>query len=229
MKVFVFLVSGLLKIDFSMRVFVFLASGIVEDGAVPVFSNEFTMFWRPEIKFQWESLSFWSQAYWKLIFQWKCVFFAVRAIENRFLNESLCFFGLRHCGRRCCALFSFEFVDFLRPEWFFQWESLFFWSQAYWKWIFQWASMFFLVSGLLKVDFSIRVFVSLVSGLLKIDYSMKVFAFVVSGLLKIVFSMRLFLFFVSGLLKIDFSMRACVFFSSGIVEDGAVPFFHLNL
>ena len=39
MKIFVFffLVSGLLKIDFSMKVFVFLASGIVEDCAVPFF------------------------------------------------------------------------------------------------------------------------------------------------------------------------------------------------
>ena len=52
MKVFVFLVSSLLQIDFSMRVFVFLASGIVEDGAVPVFSYEFTMFLGPELIFQ---------------------------------------------------------------------------------------------------------------------------------------------------------------------------------
>ena len=54
MKIFVFffLVSGLLKIDFSIRVFVFLASGIVEDGAVPVFTFEFIMFLRPELFFQ---------------------------------------------------------------------------------------------------------------------------------------------------------------------------------
>ena len=52
MRVFVFWVSGLLKIDFSMRVFVFLASAIVEDGAVPVFSYEFTVFLRPELIFQ---------------------------------------------------------------------------------------------------------------------------------------------------------------------------------
>ena len=41
MKVFVFLVSGLLKIDFSMRVFVFLVPGIVEDGAVHFFHINF--------------------------------------------------------------------------------------------------------------------------------------------------------------------------------------------
>ena len=52
MKVFVFLVSGLLKIDFSMRVFAFLASGIVEDGAVHFFLIEFVDFLRPELFFQ---------------------------------------------------------------------------------------------------------------------------------------------------------------------------------
>ena len=39
MRVFVFLVSGGLKFDFSMKVFVFLVSGIVEDGAVPFLEN----------------------------------------------------------------------------------------------------------------------------------------------------------------------------------------------
>ena len=52
MRVFVFLISGLLEIDFSMRIFVFLASGIVEDGAVPVFSFEFIMCLGPELLFQ---------------------------------------------------------------------------------------------------------------------------------------------------------------------------------
>ena len=52
MRAFFFLVSGLLKINFSMRVFVFLASAIVEDGAVPVFSYEFRVFLRPELIFQ---------------------------------------------------------------------------------------------------------------------------------------------------------------------------------
>ena len=46
-RVFVFLVSGLLKIDFSMRVFVFLASGIVEDGALLFFYLNLQCFWDP--------------------------------------------------------------------------------------------------------------------------------------------------------------------------------------
>ena len=46
-RVFVFLVSGLLKIDFSMRVFVFLASGIVEDGALLFFHLNLQCFWDP--------------------------------------------------------------------------------------------------------------------------------------------------------------------------------------
>ena len=52
MRVFVFLVSGLLKIDFSMRVFVFLVSGIVEDGAVLFFQLNFVEFLKTELFFQ---------------------------------------------------------------------------------------------------------------------------------------------------------------------------------
>ena len=148
--------------------------------------------------FQWESLFFCSEAYWffsmrvfvflvSLIFQWECLFFGVRAIENRFFNESLCFFGLRHCGRRCCALFSFEFVDFLRPESVFKWECLFFWSQAFWKLIFHWERVFFFLRHCgrrccalffiwicrvfkNRIVFSMKVFVFLVWGILKIDF-----------------------------------------------------------
>ena len=43
------------------------------------------------------------------------------------------------------------------------------------------------------------------------------------------FSMKVFVFLVSGLLKNDFSMRVFAFLRSGIVEDGAVPFFNVNL
>ena len=53
--------------------------------------------------------------------------------RNCFFNESVCFFGLRHFVRRCCAVFSYEFVVFLRPELFFQWECLLFWPQAFCK------------------------------------------------------------------------------------------------
>ena len=44
MTLFVFLVSGLLKIDFLMRVFAFLVSGIVEDGAVHFFHLNLKIF-----------------------------------------------------------------------------------------------------------------------------------------------------------------------------------------
>ena len=67
--------------------------------------------------FQWECF-FCRKANWKWIFQWQCLFFGLRPIENGFFNESVCLFGLRHCGRRCCALFSFQFVNFWRPELF---------------------------------------------------------------------------------------------------------------
>ena len=30
------------------------------------------------------------------------------------------FFAFRHFVRRCCAVFSYEFIGFLRPELFFQ-------------------------------------------------------------------------------------------------------------
>ena len=53
--------------------------------------------------------------------------------------------------------------------------------------------------------------------------------FLVSGLLKMYFSMKVFVFLVSSLVKMDFSMRMFVVLVLGIVEDGAVPFFHLNL
>ena len=113
----------------------FLVSGIVEDGAVPFFTFEFKMFLRPELffneslcffvsgllkmDFSMRVFVFWSEAYWffwmlvfvflvsgllKIVVSMR-VFFGVKAIENWFFNESLCFFGLRHCGRRCCAFF----------------------------------------------------------------------------------------------------------------------------
>ena len=126
---------------FSMRVFVFWSQAYWklffndEDGAVPFFKWIFWLFFRTRIVFQWESLFVWFQHYWKTIFnesvffcrkanwkwifQWQCLFFGLRPIENWFFNESVCLFGLRHCGRRCCALFSFQFVNFWRPELFF--------------------------------------------------------------------------------------------------------------
>ena len=74
-----FLVSGLLKTDFWMKVFAFLVSGIVEDGAVHFFHMNLQCFLGPELIFQWESLFFWSQAYWNLIFRWESLFFWAKA------------------------------------------------------------------------------------------------------------------------------------------------------
>ena len=105
------------------------------------------------------------------------VFLGLRPIENWFFNESVGFFWVQPLWKTVLCLFLNEFKVFLRPElifqweslffWFqaywkliFRWESLFFWSKAYWKLIFQWESLFFWVSGLLKIHFSMRVFVS---------------------------------------------------------------------
>ena len=115
-----------------IMMFVFLASGIVEDGAVPVFSFEFTMFVRPELIFQWESL-----------------FFVLKHIENWFFNESLCFFGFSTIE----SWFLNESLVFWCQaywKWIFQWKCLFFWSKAFWKWIFQWDCLFFWPQALWK-------------------------------------------------------------------------------
>ena len=168
MRLFVFLFWGILKRDFWMRIFVFLVSALLN------------------IDFWMRVFVFWCQAYWKLIFQWKCLFFGFRPIENCFFNENLCFLGLRHCGRRCCALFPNEFTMLLAPALFLQWECLFFGLRPIENRIFE-ENLCFLVSDLLKMDFSMRVFVFLVKGLLKIVFSLKVFVF---GS----FSMRVFVF-----------------------------------
>ena len=205
MKVFVFLVSGLLKIDVSMKVFVFFGS---------------QAYWK--LIFQWESLFFWSQAYWKLIFQSESLFFWFLLKID--FSMSLCFFGLRHCGRRRCALFHMNFNVFKAR-------------------IVTMKSLFF-VWALLKMHFSMRVFVFLTSGLLKMVFSMRVFAFWCQAYWKwclndsvcgfglrhcgrrccALFSFEfskfsgdeLFFneslcFLVSGLLKINFSMKVFVF------------------
>ena len=50
-----------------------------------------------------------------------------------FFNESVCFFGFRHFGRRFCGLFSYEFISFFETELFFNQSVVFFWLQAFWK------------------------------------------------------------------------------------------------
>ena len=62
----------------------------------------------------------------------------------------------------------------------------------------------------------------------KLIFQWKSWFLVVSGLLKIDFSMRIFLFGLRPIENVFFSESVCFFVVSGIVEDGAVPFFHLN-
>ena len=135
MRVFVFLFWGILKMDFSMGVFVSLVSALLK------------------IDFWMKVFVFWCQAYWKLIFQWKCLFFGFRPIENCFFNESLCFLGLRHCGRRCCARFFKWIYNVFRTRINFSMRVFVFWSQAYWKWIFQWEYLFFWPKAYWKLIF----------------------------------------------------------------------------
>ena len=57
-----------------------------------------------------ESLFFGLRPIENVFFNESVCFFGLKPSENGFFNENVCCFGLRHCGRRCCALFSFEFV-----------------------------------------------------------------------------------------------------------------------
>ena len=156
-----------LKIDFSMKVlvsfglrpiencffkglFVFWASGIVEDGAVPVFLKWIYSVFKTWITFSVRVFCFGLRLIENAFFNESVCFFGLKPIENGFFNESVCFFGLRHCGRRRCAIFSFEFVNFLRPELFFN-ESLCFLSfRAIENWFFNESICFF---GLRPFDF----------------------------------------------------------------------------
>ena len=52
--------------------------------------------------------------------------------QNCFFNESVCFFGFRHFGRRFCGLFSYDFIISWKQS-VFQWECSFFLLQAFWK------------------------------------------------------------------------------------------------
>ena len=208
--------------------FVFLAAGIVEDGAVPVFSFEFTMFVRPEIIFQWESLFFCFQAYWKWIFQWESLFlwfqhywnwflneslcfFGVKPIENGFFNESVCFFGLRPFENG----FFNETVCFFglrhcgrRCCALFPCEFTMFLGPAL---FFQWECLFFWPQALWKTvlgPFFLKWIYSAFRT--RINFSMRVF-FLVSSLLKI--SMKVFVFLGQAYWKWIFQWE-CLFFWS---------------
>ena len=143
----------------------FLASGIVEDGAVPVFSFEFTMFVRPELIFQWESL-----------------FFVLKHIETWFFNESLCFFGFSTIE----SWFLNESLVFWCQaywKWIFQWKCLFFGLRPFENGFFNETVCFF---GLRHCGRRCSCFLKWIYSVFKtwINFSMRVFVFLVSGLLK---------------------------------------------
>ena len=211
MRVFVFLVSGLLKMDFFNESVCFFCLKPIENG----FFHESVSFFRLRPIQNWffnESVCFLVSGIVEdgpaLFFQWESLFFGPRPIENVFEWQCL-FFGLRHCGRRCCAIFLNEFLLFLGPELFFNERlCLFGFSTIERRFSMR---VFFCRQSELKVDFSMKVFLFFVSGLFKIDFSMRVFVSLASGIVedgavhfftwickflktRIVFLMRVFVF-----------------------------------
>ena len=126
------------------------------------------------------------------------------------------FFGLRHCGRRCCAIFVKEFWLFLGPELFFN-ESLCLFGFSTIERRFS-MRVFFLVAKRIESGFFNDSVCFLVSGLLKIDFWMKVFAFLVSGIVEdgAVHFFHLIFFF-------NF-WRPELFFNEGLCFFGFRPF-----
>ena len=95
-----------------MRVFVLLASGILEDGSVAFFHLNLKLF-SNRIVFSMTVVVFWLQTFWKTVLG---PFFHMNLYaflkQMCFFNESVCFFGFRHFGRRFCGIFSYEFISF---------------------------------------------------------------------------------------------------------------------
>ena len=102
---------------------------------------------------------------------------------------------LRHFVRRCCAVFSYEFIWFLRPELFFQWECLFFFGLGHFvrrccavfsyefigflrpELFFQWECLFFWLQAFCKMVLC-RFFIWIYSVFkTRIVFSMRVFVF----------------------------------------------------
>ena len=145
------------------------------------------------------------------------------------MNECVCFFGLRHCGRRRRAFFSYECIVFWGPELFFQWEALFFRFRPIENG-FSMSIFVFLVPALLKIDFSMRVYVFWSQAYKKMFLNESVcffgvrhcgrravrffwFEFIMFLGHELFFSMKVFVFLVAMLLNIHFSMRVLVFLS----------------
>ena len=114
-------------------------------------------------------------------------------------NESVCFLGFRHFVRRCCAVFSYEFIGFLRPELFFQWECLFFWLEAFCKTVpfrfFIWIYRVFKA----RIVFSMNVFV-FIGFRHFVGQCCALFSYEFIGFFKarIVFSMRVYVFWLQA-------------------------------
>ena len=85
------------------------------------------------------------------------VFFGVRSIEKCFFNESVCFFGFRHCGRRCCACFFICIYHVFRTWIGFSMRVfVFFGLRPIENWFFD-EGVCFLASGIVE-DGAVRVF-----------------------------------------------------------------------
>ena len=114
--------------------------------------------------------------------------------------ESVCFFGFRHFVRRCCAVFSYEFIGLLKLELFFNEGVCFFGFRHFvrrccavfsYEFIgflrpelfFQWECLFFWLQAFCKTALC-RFFIWIYRVFkARIVFSMSVFVFLVSGIL----------------------------------------------
>ena len=132
-----------------------------------------------------DSLSFFfTQAYWKLIYQWECLFFWSQALWKTVL-----------------CLFWYKFKVFWGPALFFQWESLFFGPRP--------IENCFLMTKTVLCHFLNEFFDCFLGPELFFNESLCLFGF---STIERRFSMRVF-FLSQSELKVDFSMTVFVFWS----------------
>ena len=179
-----------------------------------VFSYEFIGLLRPELFFQWERLFFWLQAFCKTVlcrfFKWIYKVFKDRMV---FSMRVFVFFGFRHFVRRCCAVFSYEFIGFLRPELFFQWECWFLWLQAFCKTVLRRFFLWIYKVFKARMVFSKRVFVFWFQAFCKTVLCRLFIRIYRVFKARIVFSMRVFVFFGFK----HFVRRCCAVFSNEFI------------